>query len=117
VGLNPAEVLVGSATSPLIGGAATWPNRVVCSIGSSSMIFMALAPEQQAADPAGRLYVYPRSCRRTGWRAAYLRPGASLVWLRQQFSGAASSISFEMRPEGARRRPGSDSLVFIPPRG
>lgn len=117
LGLNPdARVLVGLGdVAALIGGAPPRPGRVVCSMGSSSMIFMALGPEQQAADPAGRLYVYPflPPYRLAGGVSS--TTGASLVWLRQQFLNNGVTTDFEQGARAALEvEPGSDGLVFIP---
>jgi len=118
LGLNPnACVLTGVGdVAALIGGAPPRPGRVVCSLGSSSMIFMALAVGQQAHDAAGRLYVYPflPPYRLAGGVSS--TTGAALVWLHQQFfRDRSSDLSFEQAAEAALEvEPGADGLVFIP---
>ncbi|MCU0509384.1 MAG: FGGY family carbohydrate kinase [Anaerolineae bacterium] len=116
LGLNPdARVIVGVGdVAALIGGAPPRPGRVVCSMGSSSMIFMALAPEQQAADAAGRLYVYPflPPYRLAGGVSS--TTGAALVWLWQQFRGPAGASFEEAAAAALEVAPGCDGLVFLP---
>lgn len=118
LGLNPkARIITGVGdVAALIGGAPPRPRRVVCSLGSSSMIFMALAPEQQASDAAGRLYVYPflPPYRLAGGVSS--TTGASLVWIYQQIlRGQSPELTFEQVAHTAfELAPGSDGLVFIP---
>lgn len=115
LGINPrAAVLVGVGdVAALIGGAPPRPGRVVCSMGSSSMIFMAIAPGQEAYDPAGRLYVYPflPPYRLAGGVSS--TTGASLVWLQQQLLGGKASFD-EAARQALEVEPGCDGLVFIP---
>jgi xylulokinase len=118
LGLNPnARIITGVGdVAALIGGAPPRPGRVVCSLGSSSMIFMALAPEQQASDGAGRLYIYPflPPYRLAGGVSS--TTGASLVWMYQQIlRGQSPELTFEQAVHAALElAPGSDGLVFIP---
>lgn len=118
LGLNPdARVINGVGdVAALIGGAPPQPGRVVCSLGSSSMVFMALAPEQRPNDCAGRLYVYPflPPYRLAGGVSS--TTGASLTWIYEQ---VRHNLGPEMTFEGAARSalevpPGSDGVVFIP---
>jgi xylulokinase len=118
LGINPrARVLVGVGdVAALIGGAPPRPGRAVCSMGSSSMTFMALAAGQEASDPAGRLYVYPflPPYRLAGGVSS--TTGAALVWMRQQLLGhRAAEITFEQTiAQALEVEPGCDGLVFIP---
>jgi len=125
LGINPKARIINGVgdVAALIGGAPPRPGRVVCSLGSSSMIFMALAPGQEANDPASRLYVYPflPPYRLAGGVSS--TTGASLVWMHQQvlraqsaeLNGEAGSWTFEQAMQQALKTPpGSDGLVFLP---
>ena len=118
LGLNPnARIITGVGdVAALIGGAPPRPGRVVCSLGSSSMVFMALAPEQRASDPADRLYVYPflPPYRLAGGVSS--TTGASLMWMYQQvLRGPSPELTFEQAARTALElAPGSDGLVFVP---
>ena len=117
MGLNPeAKVVVGMGdVAALIGGAPAQPGRVVCSLGSSSMIFMALAKDQHPQDTAHRLYTYPLGPYRL-LGGASSTTGAALMWAYNQITQDASSgPSFEqMMTEAAQLSPGADGLCFIP---
>ena len=117
LGINQdVRILVGMGdVAALIGGAPPKPGRVVCSLGSSSMTFMALAEDQQLVDPDYRLYIYPLlPYRLLGGVSS--TTGAALVWAydniaRHQPPGG----SFEqVMAEAARLAPGADGLCFIP---
>jgi xylulokinase len=118
LGLNPrARIITGVGdVAALIGGAPPRPRRVVCSLGSSSMIFMALAPEQQASDGVGRLYLYPflPPYRLAGGVSS--TTGAALVWMHQRIlSSLSPELTFEAAANAALElAPGCDGLVFIP---
>ncbi len=112
-GLNPtARVVVGMGdVAALIGGAPPQPGRVVCSLGSSSMIFMALADDQHPQDPAHRLYTYPLGPYRL-LGGVSSTTGAALVWAYQQI---AAEQSFEqVMTVAAQVAPGADGVCFIP---
>lgn len=117
LGINSdAQVIVGMGdVAALIGGAPPKPGRVVCSLGSSSMVFMALAEDQHPQDPTHRLYTYPfLPYRLLGGVSS--TTGAALVWAYNSFAkGESPDDSFE----GVMRRaselaPGTDGLCFIP---
>jgi xylulokinase len=118
LGLSPSARIINGVgdVAALIGGAPPHPGRVVCSLGSSSMVFMALAPGQQARDAQGRLYVYPflPPYRLAGGVSS--TTGASLVWMHQQvLRPAAPAATFEETARAALEvAPGSDGLVYIP---
>lgn len=116
-GLNPvAKVVVGLGdVAALIGGAPPQPGRVVCSLGSSSMIFMALAEDQQPQDPAHRLYTYPLGPYRL-LGGVSSTTGAALVWAYNQIaqSGMADPGFEQVMTEAARLEPGAAGLCFIP---
>ena len=125
LGINPRARIINGVgdVAALIGGAPPRPGRVVCSLGSSSMIFMALGQEQGANDPVSRLYVYPflPPYRLAGGVSS--TTGASLVWMHQQIlrgqlaepAGEAVAWTFEQAVEQALQvAPGSDGLVFLP---
>jgi xylulokinase len=117
LGLNPqAKIIVGMGdVAALIGGAPPRPGRVVCSLGSSSMIFMALAEDQYPQDPTHRLYVYPLDPYRL-LGGVSSTTGAALVWAYNNLSRQASSdATFEtMMTEASTVKPGADGLCFIP---
>ncbi|NJN92664.1 MAG: hypothetical protein HC875_00570 [Anaerolineales bacterium] len=116
-GLNPsARVVVGMGdVAALIGGAPVQPGRVVCSLGSSSMIFMALAEDQQPQDPTHRLYTYALGPYRL-LGGVSSTTGAALVWAYNQLvpSGSADQSFEQVMREAARLEPGAEGLCFIP---
>ena len=117
LGINPeAQVLVGMGdVAALVGGAPPEPGRVVCSLGSSSMIFMALAQDQRPADPQHRLYTYPLGpCRLLGGVSS--TTGAALVWAYQNIARLdPPDIGFEqVMADAAQLEPGADGLRFLP---
>lgn len=59
--INPhAKVIVGAGdVLALISGAPPVENRLNCSLGSSSMIFLPLKKGHSVVDPKGRIYTYP----------------------------------------------------------
>ncbi len=117
LGLNPgARVVVGMGdVAALIGGAPPRPGRVVCSLGSSSMIFMALAADQHPQDPSHRLYTYPLGPYRL-LGGVSSTTGAALVWAFNNIARPDSSDNeFErIMAEAAQLAPGADGLCFIP---
>ncbi len=117
LGINPkAVVVVGMGdVAALIGGAPPAPGRVVCSLGSSSMVFMALAPDQHPADPGDRLYTYPLVPYRL-FGGVSSTTGASLVWAYNNMARVEPpGASFEqVMTEAAHLEPGSDGLCFLP---
>ncbi|MEW5960945.1 MAG: FGGY family carbohydrate kinase, partial [Chloroflexota bacterium] len=117
LGLDPkAKVVVGMGdVAALIGGAPPKPGRVVCSLGSSSMIFMALAEDQQPQDPTHRLYTYPLGPYRL-FGGVSSTTGAALVWAYHQIApGETADYRFEqVTAEAAQLAPGADGLCFIP---
>jgi xylulokinase len=117
LGLNPmAKVVVGMGdVAALIGGAPPQPGRVVCSLGSSSMIFMALADHQQPQDPTHRLYTYPLGPYRL-LGGVSSTTGAALVWAYQQIAQSGTTeLDFEqVMTEAAQLEPGAAGLCFIP---
>jgi xylulokinase len=138
LGLNPAaKVVVGMGdVAALIGGAPPRPGRVVCSLGSSSMVFMALAGDRHPCDPAGRLYTYPLPPYRL-LGGVSSTTGSALVWAYHTFAGAGgpdgrippspavrrdfagglggSDATFESAMQRALQvPPGADGLCFVP---
>lgn len=117
LGLNPeARVVVGIGdVAALIGGAPPKPGRVVCSLGSSSMIFMALAEDQYPQDPHHRLYTYPLGPYRL-LGGVSSTTGAALVWAYNQIAQTeVQNNSFEtVMRAAAQLEPGADGLCFIP---
>jgi len=95
LGINAdAQVIVGMGdVAALIGGAPPKPGRVVCSMGSSSMVFMALADDQHPRDPTHRLYIYPlRPYRLLGGVSS--TTGAALTWAYNNFARYAAPQGF-----------------------
>lgn len=118
LGINPAaQVLVGMGdVAALIGGAPPQPGRVVCSFGSSSMVFMALAEDQHPSDPDHRLYIYPLAPYRL-LGGVSSTTGAALTWAYNNVAktGSTTDSSFErVMQQAAQLAPGSDGLCFIP---
>lgn len=116
LGLNPqARVVVGMGdVAALIGGAPPKPGRVVCSLGSSSMVFMALAEDQYPQDPGYRLYTYPLGPYRL-LGGVSSTTGAALVWAYNQIAQTETeNNSFETVMAAAAGLGGADGLCFIP---
>ncbi len=117
LGLNPAaKVVVGMGdVAALFGGAPLRPGRVICSMGSSSMVFMPCEPGREVHDPLRRLYVYPFGpCPMLGGVSS--TTGASLVWAFEQiFQGPRRDIPFAQCIEEALAvPPGAEGLCFLP---
>jgi xylulokinase len=117
VSLNPrAKVIMGMGdVAALLGGAPPKPGRVVCSLGSSSMVFMALAESQHPHDPAHRLYIYPLGPYRL-LGGVSSTTGAALVWAYENVSLSGSTgSSFEQEmAKAAELSVGLDGLCFLP---
>jgi xylulokinase len=117
LGLNPeAKVITGMGdVAALIAGAPPKPGRVVCSLGSSSMIFAALGETQHPADPASRLYTYPLGPYRL-FGGVSSTTGAALVWIYNSLLKSENhGISFEEMVRAALQVPaGAEGLCFIP---
>jgi xylulokinase len=117
LGLNPeSKVIVGMGdVAALIGGAPPRPGRVVCSLGSSSMIFMALAADQHPDDPAHRLYTYPLGPYRL-LGGVSSTTGAALVWAFENIGqpDAVDNGFEQVMAEAAELAPGADGLCFLP---
>lgn len=118
LGINPhAQVVVGMGdVAALIGGAPPKPGRVVCSLGSSSMVFAALDRDQFPSDPAHRLYTYPFLTPYRLFGGVSSTTGAALVWAYDNFvKGKYPALDFEGAMLGAAgQEPGADGLCFIP---
>ncbi|GIK43949.1 MAG: xylulokinase [Chloroflexota bacterium] len=114
-GLNStARVVVGMGdVAALIGGAPPQPGRVVCSLGSSSMIFMALAQGQQPQDSTHRLYTYALGPYRL-LGGVSSTTGAALVWAYNQLAPSPDQSFEQVMMEAARLDPGAGGLCFIP---
>jgi xylulokinase len=119
LGINKdAQVVVGMGdVAALISGAPPKPGRLVCSMGSSSMIFMALGDDQRPVDPRDRLYTYPflRPYRLFGGVSS--TTGAALVWAYENLARFSKmpEASFEsVVQEAVEAGPGADGLCFVP---
>jgi xylulokinase len=117
LGINrDAQVVVGMGdVAALIGGAPPKPGRVVCSLGSSSMVFMALADDQNPQDATHRLYTYPLPPYRL-LGGVSSTTGAALMWAYNAFAKNKSpDDTFEsVMLQAANLSPGADGLCFIP---
>jgi xylulokinase len=112
LGLPPqARVVVGMGdVAALFGAAPLRPGRVVCSLGSSSMVFAPVTADQ-APDPAHRLYIYPFGpCPMLGGVSS--TTGSSLAWAHATFS---QGKTFEACvAEAVEIAPGAEGVCFIP---
>ncbi|MBI4790404.1 MAG: hypothetical protein HY782_25520 [Chloroflexi bacterium] len=107
-----AKVIVGMGdVAALIGGAPPQPGRVVCSLGSSSMIFAALAPDQHPDDPTRRLYTYPFLSPYRLFGGVSSTTGAALVWAYNTLTKDKASFEDAMREALSVS---ADGLCFIP---
>jgi sugar (pentulose or hexulose) kinase len=99
----------------LIGGAPPKPGRVVCSLGSSSMIFMALAEDQYPFDPTHRLYTYSLDPYRL-LGGVSSTTGTALTWAYNTFARQDSpNDSFEsVMSQASKLTPGAEGLCFVP---
>lgn len=117
LGLNPrARVVVGMGdVAALFGGAPPKPGRVVCSLGSSSMVFAALAEGQAVLDPLGRLYVYPFGPYPL-LGGVSSTTGASVVWAWERLcDGRERGLTFEDCVHAALQvEPGAGGVCFVP---
>jgi xylulokinase len=113
---NEAKIVVGMGdVAALIGGAPPKPGRVVCSLGSSSMIFMALAEDQYPFDPTHRLYTYSlHPYRLLGGVSS--TTGTALTWAYNTFARQDSpNDSFEsVMSQASKLTPGAEGLCFVP---
>jgi xylulokinase len=106
-----AEVVVGMGdVAALFGAAPPRPGRVVCSLGSSSMVFLPVESDRQP-DPTHRLHVYPFGpYPMLGGVSS--TTGSSLTW--------AHSLLGQGRPfeaclaEAQEVAPGAGGVCFIP---
>lgn len=117
LGLGPkARVIVGMGdVAALFGAAPLEPGRLICSMGSSSMVFAPLTRGQAVEDPLDRIYVYPFGpVAMLGGVSS--TTGSSLVWAYQNLcQGEARGHSFESCVAQALEvEPGADGLVFLP---
>jgi len=111
------KVVVGMGdVAALIGGAPPKPGRVVCSLGSSSMVFMALSEDQRVEDPANRLYTYPLLPPYRLFGGVSSTTGAALMWVYEKVCpGREQGKSFDdCLDEALRVEPGADGVCFIP---
>lgn len=111
------KVIVGMGdVAALIGGAPPKPGRVICSLGSSSMVFMALSDDQQVEDPAGRLYTYPLLPPYRFFGGVSSTTGAALVWAYEKICcGQEQGKSFEdCLNEAMKVEAGAGGVCFIP---
>lgn len=117
LGLNPqARVVVGMGdVAALFGGAPPAPGRVVCSLGSSSMVFAALPEGRVVTDPLGRLYVYPFGPYPL-LGGVSSTAGACLVWAWERLcDGRERGLTFEDCVHAALQvEPGAGGVCFVP---
>jgi xylulokinase len=112
-GLDPkVKVLVGAGdVLALVTAAPRAEGRLTCSLGSSSMVYFPLAPDEDRRDARDRLYVYPLlPYRLLGGVSS--TSGASIAW--------AAGALFEEQPFEAAiaaalaTPPGAGGLFFLP---
>jgi len=110
------RVVVGMGdVAALFGAAPAKPGRVICSMGSSSMVFAPLGVGQQVEDPSHRLYVYPFGpYPMLGGVSS--TTGSCLVWAYEKVcQGQEQGKSFEdCVAEALEIEPGAGGLCFIP---
>lgn len=117
LGLAPnAAVIVGVGdVAALISGAPPKPGRVVSSLGSSSMVFAALADDQRPLDPEQRIYTYPLLEPFRLFGGVSSTTGAALVWAFDNLARLAPGEGFvQAMNEALKTEPGSNGLCFIP---
>ena len=112
LGLNPnARVIVGMGdVAALFGAAPPAGGRVVCSLGSSSMVFAPIEEGDDIEDAENRVYIYPFGPYPL-LGGVSSTTGAALVWVCELCQGQ----SFETSVAEARAvPPGADGLTFLP---
>jgi xylulokinase len=117
LGLAPeAAVIAGVGdVAALISGAPPKAGRVVSSLGSSSMVFAALADDQRPHDLAQRLYTYPLLEPYRLFGGVSSTTGAALVWAFENLVREASGQGFaEAMTAASKIEPGAGGLCFIP---
>lgn len=117
LGLNPeARVVVGMGdVAALFGAAPLQPGRVTCSLGSSSMVFAPLDPDQDIVEPLYRLYTYPFGpLPMLGGVSS--TTGSALVWMVEEICRSLDNdLTFEeCVAQGLTIEPGAEGLCFIP---
>ncbi len=116
LGIAPqVAVIVGVGdVAALISGAPPKPGRVICSLGSSSMVFAALADDQHPHDPAHRLYTYPLLEPYRLFGGVSSTTGAALVWAFDSLAQGTSEGFTQAMTEASKIEPGAGGLCFIP---
>ena len=117
LGLAPdAAVIAGVGdVAALISGAPPKPGRVISSLGSSSMVFAALAAGQAPHDAAERLYTYPLLEPYRLFGGVSSTTGAALVWAFDALGRRAIGEAFaEAVTQASTLEPGAGGLCFIP---
>lgn len=110
---NPhAKVIAGAGdVLALISGAPPLKGRLNCSLGSSSMIFTALKPNENIIDPKTRIYTYPL-LKIPMLGGVSSTTGAALQWAWKNFY---PDNSFEATiNEALAINAGADGLFFLP---
>lgn len=110
------HVLTGMGDiAALLGGAPLKPGRVVCSLGSSSMIFAALQEGQNPQAPGDALYTVNLPPYRL-FGGVSSTTGAALMWLYENIlGGRTQQLEFPELVRGALEiAPGCQGLCFIP---
>jgi xylulokinase len=112
LGLPPeAEVVVGMGdVAALFGAAPPQPGRVVCSLGSSSMVFLPVG-DDQPPDSLHRLHIYPFGpYPMLGGVSS--TTGSSLTWA-QALLGQGKPFDTCLA-EALEIEPGADGVCFLP---
>jgi len=117
LGLNPnLKVVIGMGDmAALLGGAPLKEGRVVCSLGSSSMIFTRLFDHRNVSAPDHSLYSLRMGSFHLFGGVSSIT-GAALDWLYEQvYGGRERHIPFESFIHAALDvKPGAEGLVFLP---
>lgn len=110
---SDTPVLVGLGdVAALVTGAPPQPGRLVCSLGSSSMVFMALDAHQKPHDPNERLYTYPFLAGYRLFGGVSSTTGAAISWACHTLDEATDFNAAVTR--ALEVEPGADGLCFIP---
>jgi len=107
------RIIVGAGdVIALLGAAPPQAGRLTCSLGSSAMLALPLAPGQTIVDPAHRLYIYPFLVRPL-LNGVLSNGGAALMWISRTLFGQDTPLAVAVQA-GLATLPGAESLLFLP---
>jgi xylulokinase len=114
LGLSPeSRVIIGAGdVIAILGGAPPDPGRLTCSLGSSSMVYVLLGPEQQVNDPQGRIYLYRIGDHRL-LGGVSSTTGAALQWIWRVLTSQEEGLDSALQL-AASVPPGAEGLIFLP---